>query len=80
MHDSIRGRGRTRPEYLVNKRRPIETKVPGVRVVTRVQLFSIRHYKPCARCRAFPLERIRFPFDRLLESRYRRVIGLVTKC
>lgn len=44
MHDSTRGRGRTRPEYLVNKRRPIETKVPGVRVVTSVQLFSIRHY------------------------------------
>jgi len=45
MHDSTRGRGRTRPEYLVNKRRSIETKVPGVQVVTRVQLFSIRHYK-----------------------------------
>lgn len=45
MHDSTRGRGRTRPEYLVNKRCPIETKVPGIRVVTRVQLFSIRHYE-----------------------------------
>lgn len=70
MHNSTRGRGRTRPEYLVNKRRPIETKVPEVRVVTSVQLFSIRHYKPCVRCRALLLERIRFPFDRLLESHY----------
>jgi len=47
MHDSTRGRGRTRPEYLVNKRRAIETKVLRVQVVMRVQLFSIWHYK-CA--------------------------------
>lgn len=59
--DSARGRGRTRPEYLVNKRRPIETKMPGVRIVTSA---IIQHRHVYSRPAAFLLERIRFSFDR----------------
>lgn len=59
---STRGRGRTRPEYLVNKRRPIETKVPGIRVVTSTIIQRIDTINR-ALVVVFPLERIRFSFD-----------------
>lgn len=54
---STRGRGRTRPEYLVNKQRPIETKVPGIRVVTSTIIQCIDTINR-AFVVVFPLKRI----------------------